>query len=73
MLNKYYKLLGVHENSTDEEIKDVYLSLRKKYDINVVAIRNNDKISTTVDPSIPLEKGMELIVIANTLKLQKLK
>ena len=51
----------------------IELSLRKKYSINVVAIRNGDKISTTVDPSLPLEKGMELIVIANTLKLQKLK
>lgn len=51
----------------------IELSLRKKYSINVVAIRINDEISTTVDPSLPLEKGMELIVIANTTKLQKLK
>ena len=51
----------------------IELSLRKKYSINVVAVRNGDKISTTVDPALPLEKGMQLIVIANTLKLQKLK
>lgn len=51
----------------------IELSLRKKYSINVVAIRNCDEISTTVDPAMPLEKGMELIVIANTSKLQKLK
>lgn len=51
----------------------IELSLRKKYDINVVAIRKGDEISTTIDPGIPLEKGMELIVIANTSKLQKLK
>ena len=51
----------------------VELSLRKKYAINVVAVRNSDKISTTVDPTLPLEKGMQLIVIANTLKLKKLK
>lgn len=51
----------------------VELSLRKKYSINVVAVRNGDKISTTVDPALPLEKEMQLIVIANTLKLQKLK
>ena len=49
----------------------IELSLRKKYAINVVAVRNGDQISTTVDPSMPLEKGMELIVIANTAKLQK--
>ena len=48
------------------------LSLRKKYSINVVAIRNNDNISTTIDPAQPLLKGMQLIVIADTLKLQKL-
>lgn len=51
----------------------IELSLRKKYSINVVAVRWNDKINTTVDPALPLEKGMELIVIANTAKLQKLK
>ncbi|MBE6758781.1 MAG: TrkA family potassium uptake protein [Ruminococcaceae bacterium] len=51
----------------------IELSLRKKYSINVVAIRIDGKISTTVDPALPLEKGMELIVIANTTKLQKLR
>ena len=49
------------------------LSLRKKYTINVVAVRINNQITTTVDPNLPLEKGMQLIVIANTIKLQKLK
>ena len=51
----------------------IELSLRKKYSINVVAVRNGGKISTAVDPALPLEKGMGLIVIANTQKLQKLK
>ena len=51
----------------------IELSLRKKYSINVVAIKNGKEISTAVDPALPLEKGMELIVIANTAKLQKLK
>ena len=51
----------------------IELSLRKKYSINIVAMRNGDTISTTVDPSLPLEKGWQLIVIANTAKLQKLK
>ena len=62
------------------EVKDdwvgktlIELSLRKKYAINVVAVRSGGSISTTVDPTQPLEKGMELIVIANTAKLQKLK
>ncbi len=51
----------------------IELSLRKKYSINVVAIRKGNCINTTVDPALPLEQGMQLIVIANTLKLQKLK
>ena len=51
----------------------IELNLRKKYDMNVVAIRMGDKISTSVDPTLPLEKGSQLIVIANTAKLQKLK
>ena len=49
------------------------LSLRNKYSINVVAIRTDNKISTAIDPSLPLEKGMQLIVIANVQKLQKMK
>ena len=51
----------------------VELSLRKKYSINVVAIRKGAEITTSIDPTLPLEPGMELIVIANTSKLQKLK
>lgn len=49
------------------------LNLRKKYSINVVAMRRDNKISTTVEPDIPLEEGMQLIVIADTQKLNKLK
>ncbi len=51
----------------------IELSLRKKYSINVVAIRNGDEVFTTIDPALPLQKGMKLIVIAKTSKLQKLK
>lgn len=51
----------------------IELNLRKKYSINVVAIRRGDKITTSVEPTLPLEKGEALIVIANTMKLKKLK
>lgn len=50
----------------------IELSLRKKYSINVVAVRKGDQIITSVDPATPLEKEMELIVIANTQGLKKL-
>lgn len=49
------------------------LNLRRKYSINVVAIKQNDKISTHIDPERPIEADMELIVIADTAKLNKLK
>ena len=51
----------------------IELNLRKKYSINVVAVRHDGKISTTVDPALPLKKGMQLIVIAETSKLKKIK
>lgn len=51
----------------------IELSLRKKYSINIVAIRCGGEINTNIDPTLALGKDMELIVIANTAKLQKLK
>lgn len=51
----------------------IELNLRKKYSINVVAIRTEREVSVTIDPNAPLEAQMELIVIANTSKLAKLK
>ena len=48
------------------------LNLRKKYALNVVALRNGQKIDTFIDPNTALESGMKLIVIAQTSKLGKL-
>ncbi len=48
------------------------LNLRKKYGLNVVAIKRGTAVSTIIDPEAPLEADMELIVIANTSKLGKL-
>ena len=63
--------IDVKDEWVDKTLMD--LNLRKKYTINVVAIRKEGNINTAVDPLLPLEKGMQLIVIANTAKLQKLK
>ncbi len=49
------------------------LNLRAKYSINVVAIIKNKKINTYVDPALPLDKDMTLVIIANINKLNKLK
>ena len=51
----------------------IELNLRKKYSINVVALRRGDMVSVDIDPSAPLLSGDRLIVIANTEKLRKLK
>lgn len=50
----------------------IELNLRKKYSINVVAIRCGEAVSCVIDPEKQLEKSMTLIVIANTDKLSRL-
>lgn len=51
----------------------IELNLRKKYSINVVAIRMDDRVEISVDPTMKLDKSMKLIVIVNTGNLSKLK
>ncbi len=50
----------------------IELNLRKKYDINVVALKRGEAIDVTIDPSAPLQQGDALVVIAETAKLHKL-
>ena len=49
------------------------LNLRKKYSINVVALRMDDRVEINIDPTMKLDKSMKLIVIVNTGNLSKLK
>ena len=51
----------------------IQLNLRKKYSINVVAIRRENMVSVDIDPNAPLQGDDKLIVIANTEKLSKLR
>ncbi len=51
----------------------IELNLRKKYSINVVAIRKGEIVSVDINPEEKLEQSATLIVIANTEKLAKLK
>jgi trk system potassium uptake protein TrkA len=48
------------------------LKLRNKYSLNVVAIRKEDEVSMDVDPTVPLEQNMKLIVVINSKNLKKL-
>ena len=63
--------IDVKENWVGKTL--VELNLRKKYTINIVAIRDGKNINTSIDPELPLQEGMRLIVIAQTEKLKKLK
>ncbi len=51
----------------------IELNLRKKYGINVIAIKRGDKVIIDLDPTQPLNEQMQLIIIAHTSKLEKLK
>ena len=51
----------------------IELNLRKKYNINVVAVKHGEAIDVTIDPAAPLHEGGSLVVIAETAKLHKLK
>lgn len=48
------------------------LNLRKKYGINIIAISESGKVSIEVNPSKPLTKDMELVVVADIKKIDKL-
>ena len=51
----------------------IELNLRKKYGINVVALKKGEEVSVSVNPEQQLDGDTTLIVIANTAKLGKLK
>ncbi|MBQ8291283.1 MAG: TrkA family potassium uptake protein [Clostridia bacterium] len=51
----------------------IELNLRKKYSINVIAIRQGNNLDINIDPTIQLAKNMQLVVITNTSKISKLK
>lgn len=49
------------------------LDLRRKYSVNVIAIRTNDEISVDIDPQLELDSSHRLVVIADTAMLKKIK
>ena len=51
----------------------IELNLRKKYSVNVVALRKGDAVSVDIDPHAALLESDKLIVIANTEKLARLR
>ena len=51
----------------------IELNLRKKYAINVIAVRQGNDLNINVDPSMPLTENMQLVVISDMAKWNKLK
>lgn len=51
----------------------IELNLRKKYAFNVIALRQGNDLNINIDPSMPLTENMQLVVITNSAKLNKLK
>ena len=51
----------------------IELNLRKKYGFNIVAIKKGDRVTVNINPEHALQADMTLIVIANVLRLGKLK
>ena len=47
----------------------IELNLRKRYGLNIVAVKTGDKVNVNINPEAPLDKTMTLIVIANTARL----
>ena len=50
----------------------IELDLRRKYSINVIAIKENEEIDTNIDPTVKLNENMKLIVLAKTSKISKM-
>ena len=63
--------LNVKEEWIDKTLLE--LNLRKKYSINVIAIKENNKVEINIDPNVVLTEKMKLVVIGSKTKLSKLK
>lgn len=50
----------------------IELNLRKKYGLNVVAMKKSGKVSVSINPEAPLDQDTTLIVIADTNRLAQL-
>ena len=51
----------------------IELDLRKKYSVNIIAIRCGETLRVDIDPKMPLTEDMNLVVITDSSKLSKLK
>ena len=62
--------VSVQPEWVNSSLKD--LNLRKKFNVNVIAIRKNGEITVTPDPDMPLTSDTSLLIIADKKALIKL-
>ena len=72
-LSKDLAMININVKPEWEGKNLLELDLRRKYAINIIAIREGKNLSTNIDPTKPLKKEMELVIIANPTKVGKLK
>lgn len=63
--------IAIRPEWSNRSLKD--LNLRKKYNINVIAIRQDGEIVITPDPDMPLTSDITLLIIADKKALSKLR
>lgn len=51
----------------------IQLQIREKYKVNVIGIKDGDKVSVTLDPKEPLKAGVVLILVGENKNLEALK
>ena len=49
------------------------LDLRRKYNINVIALKENDNIDVAINPDIVINNDMRMIVVANKKEINRIK
>ena len=48
------------------------LDARKKYDMNIIAIRNGQEVCTSIKPDMIIKANMKMLVVVSTSKLSRL-
>ena len=72
-LSKDFSMLEINVKSEWVGKNLIELDLRKKYGINIVAVKKGEDVNVSINPEEKLGSDTTLIVIANTAKLGKLK
>lgn len=70
-LSPYYSLveMGIPDGWCGKSLSD--LQIREKYKLNVIGVKEGDKVTVKLDPHEPLKEGIVLIVVGENEDLEK--